>query len=454
MLIEVLKSPDAVEHVARILGDMGPEAREAVPALAAKLDRFDDQRKIDIAAAILRIDPAHEEASKCLFEALGKRGHGRSHKASEALGRSGKPALDDLIRLLKSDDLETVKGALRALEAMGAIAAEAIPDIDRWVASEDEKMAQLAIRVKIAIEGLRIDIPEGTDPDIAESVVELLDLYRRDRLLTHPWNDTDIFFKRGINEYILLIGKPAVPILVNALRHPDVDTRAPAARCLIFIEEKCAAMPILENMKREKNDEVFMHLGWVLLALEDPEVIEPLEELARTVDGKKKEHTTKIIELLRERLTSGGEEKPGEKEKAHSDEEGRASVEELGQELIRKAKEGDVFTNERPDAARKLADRGKEALLTLHGLAQHPNPRVRKWAVIALIALEDPSSRGIIRKTLLEDARSIPPEQYRYLNTNSRYFEGGLTEVTELRASAATGSGPGFWTPCRPSKVP
>ena len=105
-LIEALKDEDktARQNAAEALGNMGPDAKDAVPTLIETLkDKYGAVRRA-AADALGSIGPDAEEAVPALIEAL-KNKDGTVHRAAaSALGSIGPDAVPELIEALKNDD--------------------------------------------------------------------------------------------------------------------------------------------------------------------------------------------------------------------------------------------------------------------------------------------------------------------------------------------------------------
>src|SRR5262249_38997809 len=127
-LIDSLKgNDDEVRFEAmRILGDIGPDAREAIPALEVILKEEDE--RIYAAYAILGIQRTHRAALAVVIEDLkgdGAKTHLSS--ALARLGPEGREAAPALIALLKSEDRFVRDPAVMVLGRIGPAAKDAVP---------------------------------------------------------------------------------------------------------------------------------------------------------------------------------------------------------------------------------------------------------------------------------------------------------------------------------------
>jgi len=133
-LIEALNNADANirEVAARILGNIGPQAVEAVPALTTALKDPDRRVRIQAAVALGRIGPEAKEAVPALFEALKDpmvREAGKD--ALERIGVDSNEAIPILIETLQHKDMRTY-----AAEGLLRIGPDAVPELIRALKGE------------------------------------------------------------------------------------------------------------------------------------------------------------------------------------------------------------------------------------------------------------------------------------------------------------------------------
>jgi HEAT repeat protein len=120
------------------LGNLGPEAKDAVPALAAVLGP-DDTAGV-VAAALARIGPAAAQAVPALVADLHGPDAGRRWRAARTLGRIGSTAaaaVPDLQAALRDPNEAVRAHAARALGRMGAAARPAAADLQRATGDAD-----------------------------------------------------------------------------------------------------------------------------------------------------------------------------------------------------------------------------------------------------------------------------------------------------------------------------
>ncbi len=139
-LSKALGNPDAYVRAfaAWSLGNLGPGAREAVPALVEALGP-DDTANV-VAAALARVGPAAAQAVPALLADLRGPDAGRRWRAARALGRIGPPAESAVAELVAAlrDPNEAVRAhAARALGRIGPGAKPAAADLQRATGDSD-----------------------------------------------------------------------------------------------------------------------------------------------------------------------------------------------------------------------------------------------------------------------------------------------------------------------------
>lgn len=135
-LIEIVKSThtdtEFYETAVRILGSLGPAAKDAIPALAERLNAI----------------------------------YGNYQSpAGDALGRIGAPAVPALVDALKNGNINTRETATKALGYIGPAASDAIPSLIGITKSRDSMFFQKALKDAL----LRID-PPGDEGRVTQAV--------------------------------------------------------------------------------------------------------------------------------------------------------------------------------------------------------------------------------------------------------------------------------------------
>jgi HEAT repeat protein len=120
-LVVTLKSERVAERAAaaRILGELGPAAKDAVPDLQAALGDPDKEVRRNAARSLGDIGKASKPAVAALGKALKDQDPQVRQAAAYALGRIGDPAAKPLLEAAKKDTNEDVKhAAQKALKAL------------------------------------------------------------------------------------------------------------------------------------------------------------------------------------------------------------------------------------------------------------------------------------------------------------------------------------------------
>lgn len=120
-LAVTLKSEKAAERAAaaRILGELGPKAKDAVPDLQAALGDADKDVRRSAARALGDIGAASKPAVSALGKALKDPDAQVRQSAAYALGRIGDPSAKPMLEAARKDTDENVKRA--AKEALKAL---------------------------------------------------------------------------------------------------------------------------------------------------------------------------------------------------------------------------------------------------------------------------------------------------------------------------------------------
>ena len=188
-LIVLLKDPSSEIRlsVAKIMGDIGQEAREGIPALVHcfkdpkwevrieaekalgkigedavptliyQLENSDQDTKILAVKSLGRIGRDASSAIAPLIKALQDSSSGVRWQSSTALRKIGKDVIPDLIQELKNPNLEVCHSVIRTLGQIGSDAEVAVPLLIQLVQNDDESTRRLSSALatsSIAIEAL------------------------------------------------------------------------------------------------------------------------------------------------------------------------------------------------------------------------------------------------------------------------------------------------------------
>jgi HEAT repeat protein len=142
VLLDILKQEkkhsNARMHAIEVLGQMGPTARDAAPALRTILKDAKEPYRPSVAGSLLRIDPAEaDDALTYLRAALsGKEESDEALDVLYDLGPVGKPLVPDLIGLLQAKETGKRVDAIRVLGGIGPAAKEAAPALRKLLETE------------------------------------------------------------------------------------------------------------------------------------------------------------------------------------------------------------------------------------------------------------------------------------------------------------------------------
>jgi len=246
-LIEQLKDhrPDARRRAAAALGNIGPEAKDSVPALIKVLSDPEVEVRIKAAIALGRIGAETKAAVPALIEALRDRIKFVRSSAASSLGQIGaeaKAAVPALVKALRDPEVEVRESAARALGNIGPEAKDSVPAL----------INTLKDRIK--------------------------------------------FVRRGAALALGNIGpeaKAAVPALVKALSDPEVEVRESAALALGGMGAQAkAAVPALVEALSDENEfvrnssaDALGNISTVFARAEDIDAISQLKSAHRALQS-------------------------------------------------------------------------------------------------------------------------------------------------------------------------
>ena len=220
-LAEALQSADSRTGAALALAIAGSSAKEAAPAILDLLKKETDvPTRIALLSALPKIGADPQQAVPLLVDGVKDENEQVRHAAVNALVPMRAVALPALTALLKDDNAAVRQRAGRALGRMGPDAAPAVPaliDAARKSPSDSAIANALAEIGPAALPAVLAALREASAAD-ADRLLGLL---------------------RGF-------GAPAVPVLIEALKHPTGPVRAAAARALggMGREAKAAIDPL------------------------------------------------------------------------------------------------------------------------------------------------------------------------------------------------------------------
>lgn len=152
-LIESLKDsdPDVRKLAARALGKLGPEAQEAVPGLKQCLKDSEKPVQLLAAWALVAIAPDDTAPLEVLADSV-REGNPRSIVALGQMGPHAAKAVPALVQALRTNKSLVQLQAIKALEKIGPPAKTALPAIARFTKSQNEDLREAALQAKDAIE--------------------------------------------------------------------------------------------------------------------------------------------------------------------------------------------------------------------------------------------------------------------------------------------------------------
>jgi HEAT repeat protein len=231
-LVEFYRNPENPsferEKALESLGDIGPDARGAVPTVIKALrtkETLGDSLRTAAAVALGKIGPAAKEAIPALLEALDdEKAYGLPEKAAIALGRIGVASKEVLSGLYDAGERVrfggTAKESLEAFARFGPVAKPALPLVLKSLRQQHyperlraaEAYWKICGKTSLPVEALRMLLrsPDSTwTEDRVRAVVLLGEIGPK--------------------------AKAAVPELEMMLEHPDPKVRAAAAAALEMV---------------------------------------------------------------------------------------------------------------------------------------------------------------------------------------------------------------------------
>lgn len=233
-----------VDGAIRALGNLGPDAKEAVPELARALSN--PQFGYAAAGVLTKIGPP---AVSALSDALVRGDTMARSLATSALAKIGPAAVPALVRSLKETSADVRRSAAEALENMGPKAKDAVPaltralndvspQVRRWAASAVPALVKVLKDDNAQIRFLATRALGAIGPAASAAIPALAE--------TLPDNQEAFTVLAGFGK----AAKDVVPTLVPLLRHRRSLVRMYAAKVLRAIgpEAKAAVPALIENL--------------------------------------------------------------------------------------------------------------------------------------------------------------------------------------------------------------
>jgi HEAT repeat protein len=266
-LIEALKNQQAAYWACLVLREIGPAAKAAVPALAAKLQDKNPEVRREAILALAAMDEAARPAIPQIAAALGD--ENTRHAATYALGRIGQIPTDAEATVranVKSDDKVLSTASLWAL-------ARVHPD-DKQIRREAG--------------GRLIERLKDKDPLVRGAAAQALAaLPPAPEIMAPLWEkalqDADEATVRLALGALAKLGPPAVPRLIDALKHEKLRVN------VVFVLGEIGpvaapATPALTKLIADKDDSV-AHEAAIALAKIGPEAKAAVPELVKALSA-------------------------------------------------------------------------------------------------------------------------------------------------------------------------
>ncbi len=252
---------------ARAIPDLIDKLKDPEPLVRAScaggLGMFSDGRIFDPIGDLLLDDPQIEVRQA----------------AAAALGETRQPqAIPYLMSALRDSYwwYERDQGVIPLLEAIAKMGRAVVPELIQ-----------------------ALDDPEGTVRRYAAQLLSRLPDERALDALTTTLYDTHFDVSRASAEALAVLGSPAVPVLVEALRHPEALIRQQAVAALVKTHDS-RVVPELLNLLNDENREVRLEVVHALGESGDVRARLPLQELAGSrADREMAAQARHALELLR-----------------------------------------------------------------------------------------------------------------------------------------------------------
>lgn len=199
------KDDDVRFYAVWSLGWIGPPAKEAAAQVVKMLADPSDNVRRKAAFSLGKIAPEPEAAIQALLGAFKDKNADVRQAAAEAIAQFKEAAVPALKDALAVKDAEMRVQVLKSLESIGPAATKALPEVQAIFLVGDKATAEAARNT------------------LAKMGKDAIDAFKEG--LKSERGDTRLFSIAGMG----MIGAPAVPDLVDALSHSDVEVRRQAA---------------------------------------------------------------------------------------------------------------------------------------------------------------------------------------------------------------------------------
>ena len=226
-LIEALNDPRIQWNAVAALGNAGSDGKSALPALNRLLDTGSNRDRLNIAAAIYKIDPTQSAAFAIIIDALKQKNDPKLRRDAawtlRAMGPVARDAVSDLVEAVKDQNLEVWRTALDALKKIATDNRAAIPAL-----LEKLNSPQAGDRINAAAWLVRID------PNEPHGLAVLTEVIQSGAGAGDRYFAIDVLAEAGAG------ARAAIPVLKAVSKDKDKEVRKHAIEALKRIESPAA----------------------------------------------------------------------------------------------------------------------------------------------------------------------------------------------------------------------
>ena len=418
--LEVLQLSDRIAAIDN-LGDLGIDAKDAVPALSKLLTDKEEDVRWHTVRALGSIGTAAAGAAPAVAERLADKSASVRAYAAFALGRMGdasKPFLPSLVKGIKDPERIVRRECVKAVRILrpgpevavplfvdmlrSASPGEVVPALNALAESGKAVVPQMqeALRSYPEARYWACLILAEIGPEAKEAVPDLMGAL----------NDADVEIRREALAALGRIGanaKPAVPSMVSALQDKDLGVRYTAAYALGLIGPDAAgAITALHKLGNENDELLRVVSGWALTRVEPQNaparqhVVAVCLQLVRQKNPRVRAAVVSVLADLYKgepQITSALIESLADNDVSvivtasnalHS--QGEVALPALTKALDRKELRV-------PAAATigRLGEKGESAVPALLKALQDPQPEVRREVVLAIANIGPPATGAV-----------------------------------------------------------
>jgi len=261
-------------RAARALKSIGPDAKDAIPALVNALSFANQDLREAVIEALGAIGPDAKEAVPILLNIFARKdlpdrlGHDLDLDAGDALARIGKPAVSAMIEALQSPDHPNSAYAYRVLAEIGSDAKASVPALIERLYDESDRARELSAQTlgmigreaRSAIPAL-VDALRDREKRVRSAAAVALEGVGPDvrgiGALQEALNDSNAGVRQNAATALGSFGpasRSAATELHKIMKDPDPQLRAAAALALWRVErDKKAMLPAFKELVKEKD---------------------------------------------------------------------------------------------------------------------------------------------------------------------------------------------------------